>query len=239
MISLLFRFFGDSTPLKQEAEKAKKDMSKAGGDIGKEFGSQLKGAIMSTVGISAIVSGMKQAFSDIAEAQKGTAATGLGIKETQALDRAAKATGLTKEQILGVAKERPAEFAGMISQFETPISETDLRNIASAGAEAKSAWAWLLDQSLLMGVRLGNQARGLVQSIGGSIVGDQQASVEGRFRLMTGRSPSAMEDPAPIRFARSAFEIEASNAAFNEMVDAVNVQIEETRKVREAIERNN
>lgn len=238
MISLLFRFFGDSTPLRQEAEKAKKDMGKAGADIGKEFGSQIKGAIMSTVGIGAIISGMKQAFAEISEAQKGSAASGLGIKETLALERAAKATGLTTEQILSVAKERPSEFAGMISQFESSLGENDLKNIAAAGSAAKSAWSWLVDQTLLMGTRLGNQARGLVQSIGGSVIGDEQASVEGRFRLMTGMSPSAMSDPAPIRFAKSATEIERSNAAFNEMVDAVNRQIEETRKVREAVEKN-
>lgn len=238
MISLLFKFFGDSTPLRQEAEKAKKDMGKAGADIGKEFGSQLKGAIMSTVGIGAIVSGMKQALSEISEAQKGSATSGLGIKETQALERAAKATGLTTEQILSAARERPSEFAGMISKFESPLSENDLKNIASAGSAAKSAWSWLLDQTLLMGTRLGNQARGLVQSIGGSVIGDEQASVEGRFRLMTGMSPSAMSDPAPIRFTKSAMEMERSNAAFGEMVDAVNRQIEETRKVREAVEKN-
>lgn len=240
MISLLFRFFGDSTPLKKEAEKAKGEMSQAGASIGKEFGAQLKGAIMSTVGIGAIVGQIKKAAAEAMQGQMDAAAdvAGLGTRETIALTRAAKASGLTREQIMMTGRENPELFSRFISQFEPGMSESDLNNLAETGRTVGTA---LSNVGASVGAGLANlynRIVGLTASLWGSATGNNAMSVSGRNMLVTGQSSGPQNVSPVVEFVRSKTAMDASSAAFGEMVDAVNRQIEETRKVREAVEKN-
>lgn len=134
MISLLFKFLGDSTPLKREAEKAKGEMSKAGGDIGKEFGTQLKGQMMAAIGVGAVVSALRKSMEEATKAANEAALGGgvTKIRENIALSRAAEATGLQKSEIMDIAKQRPDVFGQFIKQFEPIAPEGQMREVSVA-----------------------------------------------------------------------------------------------------------
>jgi hypothetical protein len=238
MISLLFKFFGDSTPLRQEAEKAKKDMGKAGADIGKEFGSQIKGAIMGAIGVGAIASALKAQIAEIGKAAGTAAGTGGEIGTTLALQRAADATGMKPEEILAAAKRSPKEFEPFIKQFESGLGEKNLRNVVR-GRDVASEFGGMFVDALMDGlIKSVNRIGGVFKSAIGYSIGDPKMMAEGTVATVTGIAPGVMEPSPTERFMGAVRSQAESDAAFNEMVDAVNRQIEETRKVREAVEKN-
>jgi hypothetical protein len=239
MISLLFKFLGDSTPLKQEAEKAKGEMSKAGAGIGKEFGTQLKGAIMATIGISAIVQGIKASVAEAMAASVQSAAdvSGLGVRETIALNRAEKASGMTREQILMTGREKPELFAKFIKQFEPGLSEESLKNAAETGQNVKGLFSRLSDSALSGLSDVYNRTVGLTASLYGSAFGNQALSVEGRRMLMTGQAAAPGKSPT-LSFISANTEMRRSEIALNEVADNTNRLIEETQKLRQAVEKN-
>ncbi len=241
LISLLFKFTGDRTPLKQEAEKAKQDMSKAGSDIGKEFAGQLKGAIMSVVGISAVAATIKKAFSDAAKGEIAAASAGGaagGIRENIAMERAMQATGLSREQIQATAQQNPEQFSAFIKRFEPGASEADLRNVAAAKASGEQVMSMFGDTLASKVAGAGNRIVSPFEMLGGLLSGNTGQMKSGLVRMITGSEPGAGGESQQAAFVRLNAAREASDREFAELVDATNRQIEETRKVREAIERN-
>jgi hypothetical protein len=235
MISLLFRFYGDSTPLKQEAEKAKNEMSKAGVDIGKEFGNQLKGAVMSTVGIGAVVGLFKSAFSEASKAIKGTNLTGGSPGGEIALNRAMEATGMTREQIMEVAAAEPRKFEAMMKRFETPIPDETIRGSVDALTDLTIAVKNTADTMISAAANIATANTGVMT--GFPVIGSTGFSPGGLTPSQMRFNNQGATEPvrAFIDAARSKFE---SDADFNAKVDRENRTIEELQKLRQAVEKS-
>jgi hypothetical protein len=238
MISLLFRFFGDSTPLKKEAEKAKGEMSKAGGEIGKEFAGQLKGAVMGAVGIGALAGALKSKLEEVGKAATAAAATGGEIGPTLAMERASQATGMKQEDILAAAKRSPETFGPFIQQFESGLPETALRNVSRGKAVSGRVWDMIVDAVLNKLVEAGSRFVGAAQFGAGFMMKNMNLQRQGLTTAITGVAPSVMSATPTERFLGAVRSQAESDAIFNEMVDAENRLIEETKRVREAIERS-
>lgn len=235
MISLLFKFFGDSTPLRQEAEKAKKDMGKAGADIGKEFGSQFKGLVMQTIGLGAVAGIVKSAVGEVTKSVATANASGGSPGAELAMARVMEATGMTREQITEVARVEPQKFAAMVKRFESPMSDEQMRMTADALTDlttaVKNTGDTLLSALTFVATANNGEMRGfpVIGSTGFSPGGLTPSQM--RFNTQGAVEPTrAFIDAAQAKFA--------SDAVFNELVDVTWKQIAETQRVREAVERN-
>ncbi len=138
MISLLFKFFGDSKPLVEETRKAKKEMSGAGVDIGKEFGSQFKGAVMGFIGAGAIVGAFRSAMTDAQKVRMDALRTGMSEQRVQLLDSAAEKLGISSEQLsesvkaMGEQGEKLLQAVAKTSQF---MSNNAIKNFSELDAQ--------------------------------------------------------------------------------------------------------
>lgn len=220
LISLLFKFTGDRTPLKQEAEKAKQDMSKAGSDIGKEFASQMKGQIMAAIGIGAIVGQFRKTIDEIKNAARGSMTSGLAPTAEMALKRAEEDTGIPREEILGMAKTEPAKFEKFIRQYEPSITDAQIAEAERVRRAAKMSADRVTETAIAAAVSPGYGS-------------ESMASVQG-----LSIAPGPRMQFAQPRIENPTQDFTQLVIAAREQAAAAKAQIEETRKVREAIERN-
>lgn len=167
LISLLFKFTGDRTPLKQEAEKAKADMSKAGSEIGKEFASQMKGQIMAAIGIGAIVGQFKKTVDEIKQAARESRTSGLAPTAEMALRRAEEDTGLPREEIMAMARKEPAKFEAFIKPYEPAITDAQIAEAERIRSATKMAANRVTENAIAAAVSpgYGAESMGAVQGL--------------------------------------------------------------------------
>lgn len=118
MISLLFKFFGDSKPLVEETKKAKAEISKEGGNLGKAFGEQFKGFVMGYIGAGAIAGAVKKLVGDAAKIEQGATKLGVSIEAFQELTKAAEAVGMTVEELQQAAPKIAKEFTALMDSVQ-------------------------------------------------------------------------------------------------------------------------
>lgn len=138
MISLLFKFFGDSKPLVAEGDKAKAALSKKGGEVGKAFGEQFKGAVMGFVGAGAIIGAVRKMAQDAVRIRAEAAIEGVGVEEFQKLEIAAKSVGMSVSELREAAPGLASEFAALMDAVESSSGIMDagtVKNLADAAAE--------------------------------------------------------------------------------------------------------
>jgi hypothetical protein len=235
MISLLFKFFGDSTPLKKEAEKAKGEMKTLGGEIGQTFGSQFKSQIMATIGLGAIAAAVKSEIADIQKAAKEGTLAGRGTREELALSRAAAATGLSKEDILEQGKRDPEAFANLMKRHESPLSEGQLTDVSRSTTEGISVGKQVLDKVLQSAMPSLNQGIGAVKAGLSLLSGDKAGFYGSAAQAVTGVSSASLRAGPEESFLQSVRASRQSDAEFNAMVDEVNQRLE---AIKEAVEKS-
>lgn len=146
MISLIFKIAADAagfnrtlkTEMPATAKAAGKTAGKeSGAEFGKEFGNQVKGAVMSVIGISAIAAAIKKAVTDAGEIAKEASAGGIGVEAAQELQRAAKLTGLSVEEVKASATTAPEQFASLMRYVQKTggpkLGQSDVETLTSTG----------------------------------------------------------------------------------------------------------
>lgn len=146
MISLIFKIAADAagfnrtlkTEMPATAKAAGKTAGKeSGAEFGKEFGNQVKGAVMSVIGISAIAAAIKKAVTDAGEIAKEASAGGIGVEAAQELQRAAKLTGLSVEEVKASATTAPEQFASLMRYVQKTggpkMGQSDVEQLTSTG----------------------------------------------------------------------------------------------------------
>jgi hypothetical protein len=165
-----FEISGDSTPLAKaitEAMKSGQAIAKKGGEVagskfGKEFGSQVKNAVMNVLGAGAIIGAFRSQITNAARLTQEAVRNGLGVEAWQELQRAAELVGMTVEELREAAPQVGEEFTAMMNAIrqgggildaqtvETlALAGDSLReasvNLAPAMAMAVNAANWLLN----------------------------------------------------------------------------------------------
>lgn len=147
MISLLFKILADATGWRkvvneQLPKDAKKAGKEAGFSAGKEFGQQMKGALMSYIGAGAVLGALQTQATRAADILREAASQDVGAVAFQELDMASKASGMSIKEIQKMALELPEQFEAMMKpiresgQILSKEQVAELAQIKSIMAEA-------------------------------------------------------------------------------------------------------
>jgi DNA-binding ferritin-like protein len=234
MISLLFKIFADAAPWRKTVtQDLPKDAKAAGSAAGKEFGAQMKAAVVSYIGAGAILGVLKTQATKAAEIIREAGQSGLGVEAFQELKKASEATGLSIEQIQKMARELPADFEAMMEPIRKNggiISEADAQSLAQVKAamdEATNSAGKLFATLWEGGKALGNMVvngafagAGAVASAAGRTFGSERLTEAGRFlsttadigaERMQGMHASPLSTNAAQSFAARARQIDEGN----------------------------
>lgn len=99
MVSLLFRFSGDSSPLIRALDAMSGPAKRAGDVVGKEFGTQMKQTVLRYIGAGAIINVIRKTMTDAMQVQGEAIREGLGVEPMQELAKAAAAAGMTVKEL--------------------------------------------------------------------------------------------------------------------------------------------
>ena len=144
-VRMMFEISGDSTHLlkaitgamNKGEQAAKVGGQKAGSEFGKEFGNQVKGAIMSAIGIGAITAAIKKSVTDAQVIAKEAATSRISVEAAQELQRAAKLTGMSVEDIKASATTAPKEFSALMRYVQKTggpkLDAADVEQLTSTG----------------------------------------------------------------------------------------------------------
>lgn len=253
ILKLLYSIGGDINPLKRELARVPQDAKDVGkkagvelnkgivegqksggakpGDSGvaKELGGQLKGLVMSYVGIGAVVGKVMQQAQRAQDISSKASQMDLGVEAWQELQAAAEKSGMAIEEVQRMARELPDDFAAMME----PIRESggimksedveSLTEVKKAIDEASNSAGKLFANLWSGGKALANLvANGAFAGAGGAasklgeMFGSERMQNAGRFltttaeigaeQLVAGKQPSSVERTAVERFSRKAKE---------------------------------
>src|SRR5262245_41127596 len=114
-LSLLWRFAGDNAPLVQAMSDLKAPAEKIGADTGKLFGAQFKSLALKLLGAGAIVAELKKIMDEAASIQAESTKRSINVEAVQELERAAKITGLTVDELLEAAPKLGKAFEDLLT----------------------------------------------------------------------------------------------------------------------------
>ena len=137
MLRLIYSIGGDNNPLKRalkETVKSAKEAGQLSGDaFSKEMGAQIKGALMGYIGFGAIKAAITKAVQDAQETIQQSLKTGASIEGTQEIQRIAKLTGMSPEEVQrGIASD-PKGFQRLVSEMGKTGGVSDARTINQLG----------------------------------------------------------------------------------------------------------
>lgn len=203
MISLLFKILADASPWRKTVnEELPKDAKKAGKDAGsaagKEFGAQMKSAVMSYLGAGAILGALRTQATKATEILRDAQQSGLDPQGFQELTKASEETGKSIEELQRLARELPKDFDAMMKGirerggFFTQEDLESLREVKNAMDEASNSagklFAYIWNGSKAIASMAANGAMagaGAVASTLGSVTGSERLSEAGRFLTTT------------------------------------------------------
>lgn len=203
MISLLFKILADASPWRKVVnEQLPKDAKKAGAEAGhgagKEFGNQMKSAVMSYLGAGAILGALRTQATKATEILRDAQQAGLDPQGFQELTKASEETGKSIEELQRLARELPEDFDAMMKGIRERggfFTQEDLENLnqVKAAMDEASNSAGKLFANLWNGAKsIANMAAngamagaGAVASTIGSATGSERLSEAGRFLTTT------------------------------------------------------
>lgn len=142
MLGLLFNINGDSSGFRKEMDKTKQVASKGGDEVAKAFGAQFKSAMLGVIGAGAIVGRIKKIVGEAVRIDSEALKEGLGIEAFQELERAAKATGMSIEDLRKAAPEAAAEFTRLMDTIRKDggiLDKATVQQLSDASAELERA----------------------------------------------------------------------------------------------------
>lgn len=203
MISLVFKILADAAGWRKTVnEELPKDAKRAGAaaghGAGKEFGNQMKSAVMSYLGAGAILGALRTQATKATEILRDAQQAGLDPQGFQELTKASEETGKSIEELQRLARELPEDFDAMMKGirerggFFTEDDLQSLREVKTAMDEASNsagklfAYLWNGSKSIANMAANGAMAgAGAVASTLGSVTGSERLSEAGRFLTTT------------------------------------------------------
>lgn len=139
MIGLLFRIGGDNSPFKKAMNDTKATARQKGGEVGKEFGTQFKSAVMSFIGAGAIIAALKKAMTAAVKIEQGAIKLDISTDAFQELTKAAELLGMSVDELKEVAPKAAKEFEDLMQTVRDSGGIIDA-NAVSALADASDVF---------------------------------------------------------------------------------------------------
>src|SRR6187399_3262222 len=96
--------------IRLDGAEAKKDASKAAGQLSKDFGQQFKSGVLRFVGAGAIISVVQHQMRQAMEITKGSVKSGLSVEAFQELTKGAELLGVSMEELRELAPQLGEPF---------------------------------------------------------------------------------------------------------------------------------
>lgn len=203
MLSLLWKFLGDNSPIKKAMADTAPAAKQSGSEIGKVFGSQFKASVMRFIGAGALIGLVQKQMADAVKLEGDALRKGLGVEAMQELEEATRQTGLTLAELQKVAPSSGAaleKFARLMESIRAAGGIVDektvkqladvadsLRQITRQVAPVMAAALKIISAATIFGMRLPNIALGGAAQMAGTIPGLGKLAEWGQARVAAGQ----------------------------------------------------
>lgn len=131
MLGLKINIGGDSSQLRSELNRAKKDSTSGGVAAGKAFADQFKAGMMRFLGAGALISALQKAAQQALQIQAGSVKMDLSPEAFQELTKAAELLGMSVEELQTAAPTVAKEFESLMESIREGGGILDSETVAT------------------------------------------------------------------------------------------------------------